>query len=478
MSGFIDEADRNQGTLLPERVEEYVSDENPVRVIDAFIGELDLAKLGFERTEPKSTGRPGYHPATMLKIYLYGYLNRIQSSRRLEQEAGRNLELMWLVGRLAPDFKTLADFRAENAAAIKNVCREFIVLCRSWGLFTEATVAIDGSKFKAVNHRDRNFTSNKMKTRMALIEQSITEYLTQLDRMDRKETPSAPRQVARLKERIATLKQEMRRLRVLKVRMEGTPDGQVSLVDPDARSMASQGKGTGVVGYNVQTAVDTKNHLIVTHEVTNVGSDRHQLKNMAEAAREALGTEKLTAIADRGYYSGEQIKACDDAGIVPLVPKSLTSTSRADGRYAKGDFVYIRKRDVYRCPAGQYAIRRFTSIEHGMAIYKYWSSACPRCAIRAKCTTSEYRRIGRWEHEQVLDKMQARLERDPSRMQLRRQTAEHPFGTIKSWMGATHFLCRTLPKVSAEMSLHVLAYNLKRVMKIMGTGKLMEVLQT
>jgi transposase len=455
MSGFIDEADRNQGTLLPERVEEYVSEENPVRVIEAFIGELDLAKLGFEGMEPKPTGRPGYHPATMLKIYLYGYLNRIQSSRRLEQEARRNLELMWLVGRLAPDFKTLADFRAENAAAIKNVCREFIVLCRSWGLFTEATVAIDGSKFKAVNHRDRNFTSGKMKTRMALIEQSIAEYLTQLDRMDRKETPNAPRQAARLKERITTLKHEMRRLRGLKSRMEAAPDGQVSLIDPDARSMASQGKGTGIVG-----------------------SDRHQLKKMAEAAREALGTEKLTAIADRGYYSGEQIKACDDAGIVPLIPKSFTSNSRADGRYDKSDFVYVRRRDAYRCPAGEYAIRRFTSIEKGMAIYKYWSSACPRCALRSKCTTSVYRRIGRWEHEQVLEKMQGRLDRDPSRMQLRRQTAEHPFGTIKSWMGATHFLCRTLPKVSAEMSLHVLAYNLKRVMRIMGTGALVEALRT
>jgi transposase len=477
MSGFIDEADRNQGTLLPERVEEYVSDENPVRVIDVFVGELDLAKLGFEGMEPKPTGRPGYHPATMLKIYLYGYLNRIQSSRRLEQEARRNIELMWLVGRLAPDFKTLADFRAENAAAIKNVCREFIVLCRNWGLFTEATVAIDGSKFKAVNHRDRNFTSGKMKTRMALIEQSIAEYLTQLDRMDRKETPSAPRQVTRLKERITTLKQEMRRLRVLKSRMEATPDGQVSLVDPDARSMASQGKGTGIVGYNVQTAVDTKNHLIVTHEVTNVGSDRHQLKKMADAAREALGTEKLTAIADRGYYSGEEIKACDDAGIVPLIPKNFTSTSRADGRYDKSDFVYVRRRDAYRCPAGEYAIRRFTSIEKGMAIYKYWSSACPRCALRSKCTTGDYRRIGRWEHEDVLEKMQARLERNPSRMQLRRQTAEHPFGTIKAWMGATHFLCRTLPKVSAEMSLHVLAYNLKRVMRILGTGALVEALR-
>lgn len=478
MSRFIDEADRNQGSLLPESIEEYVSEESPVRVIDAFISELDLSKLGFAGTEPKATGRPGYHPATMLKIYLYGYLNRIQSSRRLEQEARRNLELMWLVGRLAPDFKTLADFRSDNAAAIKNVCREFVVLCRQWGLLTETTVAIDGSKFKAVNHRDRNFTSGKMKTRMALLEQSIEEYMRQLDRLDRQETSRTSAQGQRLKDRIGALKQEMRRLRGLKDRMEASPDGQVSLVDPDARSMASQGKGTGTVGYNVQSAVETKNHLIVAHEVTNVGSDRQHLKRMADAAREALGTQKLTAIADRGYYNGEQIKACDDAGIVPLIPKNFTSTSLADGRFDKSDFVYMRRRDAYRCPAGEYATRRFTSIENGMAIYKYWSSACPRCTLRARCTTSDYRRIGRWEHEHVLEKMQARLERDPTRMQVRRRTAEHPFGTIKSWMGATHFLCRTLPKVSAEMSLHVLAYNLKRVMRIMGTPRLVQALRT
>jgi len=251
----------------------------------------------------------------------------------------------------------------------------------------------------------------------------------------------------------------------------------VSLTDPDARSMVSQGKGTGIVGYNVQTAVETKHHLIVAHEVTNVGSDRHQLKNMAEAAREALGTPGLTAIADRGYYSGEEIKACDDAGIVPLVPKSFTSNAKAEGRYDKSDFVYNPERDAFRCPAGEYAIRRFTSLERGMTLYKYWASACPRCALRSKCTTGEYRRIGRWEHEAVLDRMQARLERDPTRMQLRRQTAEHPFGTIKAWMGATHFLSRRLPRVSAEMGLHVLAYNLKRVMKILGTRPLIEALR-
>jgi transposase len=477
MSRFIEEGNRSQGTLLPESIDEYVAEENPVRVIEAFVEALDLAELGFTGVEPKATGRPAYHPATMLKIYLYGYLNRIQSTRRLEQEARRNLELMWLVGRLAPDFKTLADFRAGNTAAIRNVCREFIVLCRRWQLFTEATVAIDGSKFKAINHRDRNFTSGKMKTRMALIEGSIAEYLEQLDRMDRKETPSTPLKAARLKDRIATLKDEMGRLEGLKARMEASPDGQVSLTDPDARSMASQGKGTGIVGYNVQTAVDAQHHLIVAHEVTNVGSDRAQLKRMSEQAREALGTEQLTAIADRGYYSGEEIKACTEAGIEPLVPKSVTSSSQAAGRYDKSDFVYEPRRDAFRCPAGQYATYRMTSVEKGMAIRKYWSSACPRCALRAKCTTSDYRRVRRWEHEAVLDAMQGRLDAHPEAMTVRRSTAEHPFGTIKAWMGATHFLCRRLPRVSAEMSLHVLAYNLKRVMKIMGTGPMIEALR-
>ena len=404
-------------------------------MIDAFVEALDLASLGFAGVEPKATVRPAYHPATMLKIYLYGYLNRIQSTRRLEQEARRNLELMWLVGRLAPDFKTLADFRAGNTAAIKNVCREFIVLCRRWQLFTESTVAIDGSKFKAVNHRDRNFTSGKMKTRMALIEQSIAEYLMHLDRMDRKETPGNPRKSARLQERIATLKEEMARLKGLKRRMEASPDGQLSLTDPDARSMASQGKGTGIVGYNVQTAVDTKHHLIVTHEVTNVGSDRAHLVKMAEAAREAIGTDKLTAIADRGYYSIEQLQACEEA------------------------------------------TRRCASHENGLTFYKHWSSACPRCTLRSKCTTSDYRRITRWEHEVVLDRVHARLDRDPALMTVRRSTVEHPFGTIKAWMGATHFLCRRLPRVRAEMSLHVLAYNLKRVMKIMGPRPMIEALR-
>jgi transposase len=478
MSGFIQGADRNQGYLLPERIDEYVSEDNPVRVIEVFVEELDLARLGFARLEPNTTGRPAYHPATLLKIYLYGYLNRIQSSRRLEQEANRNLELMWPTGRLAPDFKTLADFRAGNGPAIRGVCREFIVLCRRLGMFSQAVVAIDGSKFKAVNHRDRNFTSGKMKLRMELIEQSIDEYLEQLDRMDRKEAPRSVRKAIRLKDRIATLKEEMRRMEGLQKQMKASADGQVSLTDPDARSMASQGKGTGIVGYNVQTAVDAEHHLIVTHEVTNVGSDRDQLYKMAEKAREAMGTEELTAVADRGYFKSQEILACHEAGIVPLVPKSLTSTANFAGRFDREAFRYVPRLDEYRCPANQRLKRHMTTIERGLTLHRYWTTKCGSCALKARCTPGTERRVTRWEHEEVLVKMQRRLDRDPKNMQIRRQTAEHPFGTLKAWMGATHFLTRTLGRVSTEMSLHVLAYNLKRMMKIMGTRPLIAAMQS
>jgi transposase len=478
MSGFIQGADRNQGYLLPERIDEYVSEENPVRVVEAFVEALDLAGLGFGRLEPNVTGRPAYHPSTLLKIYLYGYLNRIQSSRRLEQEANRNLELMWLTGRLAPDFKTLADFRADNGVAIRGVCREFIVLCRRLGMFTQAVVAIDGSKFKAVNHRDRNFTSGKMKMRMELIEQSINEYLEQLDRMDRKEAPRSVRKAIRLKDRIATLKEEMRRMEGLQKQMKASADGQVSLTDPDARSMASQGKGTGIVGYNVQSAVDAQCHLIVTHEVTNVGSDRDQLYKMAEKAREAMGTEALTAVADRGYYKSEEILACHEAGIVPIVPKSMTSTAEANGRFGKEAFRYVPRLDEYRCPANQRLKRHMTTVERGLTLHRYWTSKCGSCGLKSRCTPGIERRVTRWEHEDVLVTMQRRLDRDPKKMQIRRQTAEHPFGTLKAWMGATHFLTRTLGRVSTEMSLHVLAYNLKRMMKIMGTGPLIAAMRT
>ena len=477
MNRFVQCEERTQDTFLPSRLEDYVTDDNPVRVIDVFVAELDLTKLGFEGMNPQATGRPGYHPSTLLKIYLYGYLNRIQSSRRLERETQRNVELMWLTGRLMPDFKTIANFRKDNGPAIRGVCRQFIVLCRQLNLFTQAVVAVDGSKFKAVNNRDRNFTSAKVQRRMEQIEASINRYMSALDLADQEEAATAQGKSSKLKEKIAALKKRMQHLKEVEVLVQATPDKQISLTDPDARSMATSGKGTGVVGYNVQTVVDAQHHLIVAHEVTNVGNDRGQLATMAQQAQSATGRKDLEVVADRGYFKGQEILACQNAGMMPFVPKPQTSGSKAEGRFGKPDFAYAAEDDTYRCPAGERLTSRFASVEDGMTLHVYWTAACPDCPLKAKCTTSTLRRIKRWEHEGVLDTMQERLDAAPEKMAVRRQTVEHPFGTIKAWMGATHFLTKTLGRVSTEMSLHVLAYNLKRVMKVLGVVPLMKAMQ-
>jgi transposase len=471
MKRFIQGEHRGQGTLLPESLDDYVSDTNPVRVVDVFVDELDLAKLGFEGVIPADTGRPAYHPEILLKIYIYGYLNRIQSSRRLEREAQRNIELMWLTGRLMPDFKTIANFRKDNGKAIRGVCRQFVVLCQQLGLFSEALVAIDGSKFKAVNNRDRNFTSAKLKRRMEEIESSINRYLTALDTADRREPSVAQVKAERLHDKIAALKAKMQELKEIEVQLNQTPDKQISLTDPDARSMKT--RGTGMVGYNVQTAVDAKHHLIVAHEVTNDGVDRDQLSSMAKHARAAMGVEELSAVADRGYFKGEEILACHEAGVTVFVPKTVTSGATAAGRFGKDDFIYDASTNEYRCPAGQSLIWRFSHVEKGLKFHRYWSSHCKSCTLKQQCTPSSERRVSRWEHESVLEAMQSRLDQAPEMMRIRRQTVEHPFGTLKSWMGATHFLTRTLGRVSTEMSLHVLAYNLKRVLRLLGSDALM-----
>jgi len=456
---------------FPESLDDYVRDTNPVRVVDVFVDELDLAKLGFEGVIPADTGRPAYHPEILLKIYIYGYLNRIQSSRRLEREAQRNIELMWLTGRLRPDFKTIANFRKDNGKAIRGVCRQFVVLCQQLGLFSEALVAIDGSKFKAVNNRDRNFTSAKLKRRMEEIESSINRYLTALDTADRREPSVAQVKAERLHDKIAALKAKMQELKEIEVQLNQTPDKQISLTDPDARSMKT--RGTGMVGYNVQTAVDAKHHLIVAHEVTNDGVDRDQLSSLAMHARAAMGVEELSAVADRGYFKGEEILACHEAGVTVFVPKTVTSGATAAGRFGKDDFIYDASMNEYRCPAGQSLIWRFSHVEKGLKFHRYWSSHCKSCTLKQQCTPSSERRVSRWEHESVLEAMQSRLDQAPEMMRIRRQTVEHTFGTLKSWMGATHFLIRTLGRVSTEMSLHVLAYNLKRVLRLLGSDALM-----
>ncbi|MGO4726905.1 MULTISPECIES: IS1182 family transposase [unclassified Inquilinus] len=477
MKRFVEGQDRRQITLLPDCVDDYLGEGNPVRAVEAFVDELDLAGLGFAGVVPEATGRPSYHPATLLKIYLYGCLNRIASSRRLERETQRNLELMWLTGRLMPDFKTIADFRRDNGPAIQATCRQFVLLCRKLKLFSEAVVAIDGSKFKAVNNRDKNYTPAKLQSRIGQIEANIARYLSAMDAADRQEGGVAQAKSVRLKEKIAVLREQVQRFRAMEDTIRAAPDQQVSLTDPDARSMATSGKGTDIVGYNVQAAVDAKHHLIVAHEVTNVGNDRAQLSKMAQQARDAGGYEALTVIADRGYFKGEEILACDQAGMTPLVPKPLTSGSKAEGRFGKQDFVYIPEDNEYRCPAGERLIWRFDNVERGLTLHTYWANTCSTCPIKPQCTTGQERRIKRWEHEAVIDAMQERLDRTPDAMRIRRQTVEHPFGTLKAWMGSTHFLTRGLKRVSTEMSLQVLAYNFKRVISILGVVGLLQAIR-
>jgi transposase len=478
MKRFVEGDDRHQVTLLPECLDDFIDEDNPVRVIDAFVDELDLQALGFLGMEPAATGRPSYHPSVLLKIYIYGYLNRIQSSRRLEREAHRNVELMWLTGRLAPDFKTIADFRHDNGKGIRNACRRFVELCRELKLFTQAVVAVDGSKFKAANNRDRNFTPHKLEQRMRQVEESIERYLGALETADRTQPVDLEWKTARLQDKLTGLRQQMRQLRAIESQLQQQPDKQLSLTDPDARSMATSGRGTGMVGYNVQMAADTRHHLIVAHEVINVGHDRSELWSMAKQAREAIGKEKLDVIADRGYFSGTEILACEQAGIKTLVPKPMTSNSRAEGRFSKLDFIYIAKDDEYLCPAGERLRRHQTRLEDGMNISVYWTYICPQCPLKPQCTTGNERRVRRWEHEAVLDAMQRRLDRKPEAMKVRRRTIEHVFGTLKHWMGSAHFLMRTLHHVGTEMSLHVLAYNLKRVMSVLGIAKTMKALQS
>jgi transposase len=478
MKRFVEGVDRGQSTLFPECLDDWIGEENPVRVIDAFVDELDLAALGFSGVDPEATGRPSYHPAVLLKLYIYGYLNRVQSSRRLEREAGRNVEVMWLTGRLVPDHKTIADFRKDNGRAIRQVCARFVVLCRTMGLFTEASVAIDGSKFKAVNNRDRNFTRAKMARRRAQIEESAARYLQQLDTADRQEPSEAlATKTTGLREKIAKLGEEMQRLQALEARMLATPDQQISLTDPDARSMATSGRGSGVVGYNVQAAVDIEHHLIVAHDVTNVGTDVSQLAPMAQLTKAALETDRLEVVADRGYFSSEQILACEEAGVTVTLPKPQTSGNRVKGRFVKQDFRYVASEDVYLCPAGEKLTYHYTNQEDGRALRRYWTSACQTCAIKDRCTSGKERRITRWQHEHVVEAVQRRLDAHPEKMRQRRETAEHPFGTIKARMGATHFLMKTLKRVSTEMALHVLAYNLTRAMNILGTGPLIDAMR-
>jgi transposase len=476
MKRFIEGENRFQSTLFPESLEDYIAEDNSIRVVDAFVDKLNLKELGFDRAEPSDTGRPGYLPATMLKIYIYGYLNRIQSSRRLERESYRNVELIWLTGRLMPSFKTIADFRRDNRKAIRRVCTEFVGVCRELELYSATLVAIDGSKFKAVNSRDKNFTKKSVKRRLKKTQANIDRYLAKLDQADQDEPEIRETTAEELKQKIASMEAKMEQLQQHEAEVEAHPDSQVSLTDPDARSMNKAGGGS-TVSYNVQSAVDSKHHLIAMHEVTNEPSDRSQLSSMAGQVAAALDTKTLTVIADPGYYKGEEIVDCYATGIKALVPKTDSSHSKAKGRYSKADFRYDAQHNEYICPAGQRLTYRFDSVEQGKTQWVYMTYQCSSCPLQSQCTTSHAKRIKRWEKEDILDAADALLKQNPDAMRQRKRLVEHPYGTIKHWMGSTHFLMKRLPNVQAEMSLHVLAYNLRRAINVLGVAKIMEQLQ-
>lgn len=476
MSHHIKGKSRSQATFFPEVLDDFISAENPVRVIDVFVDELDLHELGFKGAVPKDTGRPNYHPAMLLKLYLYGYLNRIQSSRRLEREANRNIELMWLTERLAPDFKTIADFRKNNGKGIKQSCRTFIGLCRQLNMFSDAVVAIDGSKFKASNNKAKNYTPKKLESEMARVEAHINQYLNQLDICDKteKESNTTP-----IEEKIDKLKARLIELRELKDKVEAHPDKQISTTDPDSRLMKTTAMERKVC-CNIQSAVDSKYHLIVAHDVTNT-TDRNQLCRMGKQAQAALKNKDITVLADKGYFSSQDIVDAQDAGMTPLVPKIDTSGNDKKGFLTKAMFKYDAEKNRYICPANQELKPRGTIKDKDLLYRSYSCSVniCRVCTMKPMCTKGPTpRKIRRWEHADRIDMMTELLESKPDSMLIRKQTVEHPFGTIKLWMGATHLLTRRFKGVSIEMDLHVLAYNMKRMISIFGVIGLIKAFMT
>jgi transposase len=471
--GYIEGEDRKQTVLFPEVLEDYISEENPVRFIDVFIEGLNLSELGFLKAMPKETGRPPYDPGDLLRLYVYGYLNRTRSSRQLEREAGRNVELMWLMRKLRPDFKTIADFRKDNPQGIKQVCREFTLWCKRLELFGGELVAIDGSKFRAVNSPKRNFTEKKLRRMIREIEDKIDHYLKDLDRQDRQE--AGPQSLSReqLEEKIERYRGRRAQYEELKNDLEHSGESQISLTDPESRSMRV---GHGVeVSYNVQIVVDHEHKLVVEHEVSNEVSDQGQLSPMAKKAQETLGVQTLEVVADRGYYNGGEVKACQESGMTVYVPKPNSSNLKR-GLFTKEDFIYEPDKDCYRCPAGKELSYRYQSLEQGRQMRTYQISGCKSCELRSGCSINKkgIRAIKRWVNEAIMEAMARRIAEHPEKVELRKCLVEHPFGTIKRAMNQGYFLMRGLSKVGAETSLTILAYNLKRVINILGVRKMME----
>lgn len=468
---YIEGESRNQSLLFPEILDDYITQDKLVRFIDAFVDGFKMEEMGFTHSTPEGTGRPPYDPRDLLKLYVYGYINGIRSSRKLERESGRNVEVMWLLRKLRPDFKTIADFRKENRKAFKGVFRQFTLLCKEMDLLGGELIAIDGSKFKAVNSSARNFSQTKLQKRIKEIEEKIEKYLVEMDRADEEEGDSNQVSAEDLKEKIARLKERKGRYGELLKELERSGESQISLTDPDSRAMPLTPRGD--VSYNVQVAVDSQHHLMVEQEVTNAVVDKDHLSFMARGAKEVLGVEKLDVVADMGYYHGDEIKACEDEGMTVYIPKPNTSANTALGLFGKERFVYDPKEDCYRCPAGEKLSYHFDSEELGRKIRYYWTPACRGCPIKAQCTRNKaVRKITRWVHENILDRMEKRVKANWELMKQRKQIVEHPFGTIKFWNDQRHFLMRGLEKVKAEFSLSTLAYNIKRAVNIIGVRAL------
>jgi transposase len=464
--------DRSQTLLLPEVVDDYVGADNPVRFIDAFVDQLNLATAGFARVMPKATGRPGYAPADLLKLYIYGYLNRVRSSRRLEAETHRNIEVIWLLRHLKPDFKTIADFRRDNRAAFRPIFREFVLLCRQLDLFGRELLAVDGTRIKAVNNKDRNFTRAALQQFISKADERLADYLRRMDEGDVEEggTGGGSR-TQNLAEKIEAIRNKRDRLRSLLADLDRMGASQISLTDPDSRAMAAHTK-VGV-GYNVQVAVDAKHKMIVEQAVTNQVVDMGLLRQTAEPARAILDVERIDVVADRGYFKIEDIEACEKAGLTPYVPKPQRGSAVRVGFFRKDEFRYDPARDVFVCPAGetlsphhQGRLRDLKKIDYSNP------AACPVCPLQSRCTTGR-RRVSRLENEAVLDRMAARLKARPDILARRRETVEHPFGSIKQWMNQGAFLMRGLDNVRAEFSLTALVYNLRRAINILGVDAMM-----
>jgi transposase len=472
---YVEGESREQRVLFPEVLDDYISEENVVRFIDAFVDGLEMEELGFERSAPKETGRPAYDPRDLLKLYIYGYLNRIRTGRTLERECQRNMELMWLMRKLRPDFKTIADFRKDNRAAFKGVFRQFVLVCKQMGLLGGELVAVDGSKFKAVNSGQKNFSQRKLEKRLKEINKKVERYLDEMDQADKQEKHDEIT-AEELKEKIDRLQQRKGRYEELLKELKASGHKQVSLTDADSRAMAMTPKGE--VSYNVQTAVDSKYHLIVEQDVTNDGLDNHQLLLMAQSAKQMLGQTDLHVVADMGYYNHEELKQCEETGITPYVSKPIVSKNTARGLFGKEKFVYEADGDCYRCPAGERLTFRFQSRERKNKKFRYyWTTACLGCPIKPQCTTNKkFRRLKRWEHEAVVERIEQRAGANPHIMKLRQQIVEHPFGTIKFWNDQRHFLMKGLEKVKGEFGLSTLAYDIKRAINVVGVRALVTAL--